>query len=178
MDYKLSKKRKKNKKKKKKTKKEKEAINVTWSTISTQTGGNFIVEKSIDGVNFSQIGLVDMNNIPGGVTSYQFYDTNPSNGYNYYVIKQVNIDNSYTYSPITKVFLYDNHFDITSENNHFHFYTLNNEAAEIAVYDIVGKEIISPMTTTNLFFGETFTTGAYIIKVSFANKFECKRIYK
>ena len=73
-----------------------------WKTDNESNTSSFIVERSLDGRNYSSIGSVSSANSPG-VHYYDFTDVNiVSLGANniYYRLKQTDIDGRYTYSNI------------------------------------------------------------------------------
>ncbi len=81
-------------------KKEKNFNNLQWATASEDKAAYFEVERSIDGVNFEQIGTVTAVGNSSETSSYQFNDSSPFNGSNYYRLKLVNIDGSDEFSKI------------------------------------------------------------------------------
>lgn len=78
-------------------------IQLNWETITEQNTAYFEVERSADGIGFASIGRV---NAKGNSTIKQFYsytDDQPSAGTNYYRLKMVDIDNSFTYSRVIAI---------------------------------------------------------------------------
>ncbi len=75
-------------------------IFLQWEAISTNNNQHYIVEKSIDGINFNMIGSTTVATINN---SYSFTDTNPFAGLNYYRIKKQDTNGSYVYSAVVKV---------------------------------------------------------------------------
>lgn len=73
-----------------------------WSTENEQDFSHFEIEKSVDGTRFTNIASVRALNTQQR-NSYTAVDNNPANGANYYRLKQVNMDASFTYSRILKV---------------------------------------------------------------------------
>lgn len=63
-------------------------VNLSWETHSEQNNKGFIVQRSQDGINWSQIGYVKGNNISNAIHSYSFADPQPVNGINYYRLLQ------------------------------------------------------------------------------------------
>lgn len=78
-------------------------IELNWQTASEKDNQRFIIEKSLDGINFYKIG-----EIPGSVTTnniqyYLFNDFNPINGLNYYRLKQQDFNEKTTVFKIISV---------------------------------------------------------------------------
>jgi hypothetical protein len=76
-------------------------VMLNWETSFETDNEFFEVEKKNANNQFEAIGLVRSKGITTG-SIYQFVDNNPSS-LNYYRIKQVNTDNSFSYSPIISV---------------------------------------------------------------------------
>ena len=75
-------------------------VKVNWETENEQNYTNFTVERSNDGgKTYNIIGSIQGS----GVGNYGFTDINPTNGVNYYRLKQEDIDNAITYSSIVQV---------------------------------------------------------------------------
>ena len=72
-----------------------------WKTTNEQNNDHFDIERSADGTGFASIGSVAATGTAGG--SYSFTDGNPRDGMNYYRLRQVDNDGTYTYSPIEAV---------------------------------------------------------------------------
>jgi hypothetical protein len=83
-------------------KKEKNAI-LDWTTTSEINAKSFEIERSYDGENFSTIGTVKATGSRTGVNRYNFVERDARIGVNYYRIKQVDIDNRFSYSSIITV---------------------------------------------------------------------------
>ncbi len=75
-----------------------------WSTLSEKNNAKFIVERSTDMVNFTEIGLVKAVGNSNVKNTYTFNDVKPE-AYttNYYRIKQVDFDGKFAYSNIASI---------------------------------------------------------------------------
>ena len=74
-----------------------------WRTATETNNDYFSIERSSDGISFSEI-----KNIPGAGNStiersYQTFDNNPLSGVSYYRLKQTDFDGKFTYSEIQTV---------------------------------------------------------------------------
>lgn len=76
-------------------------IEITWKVDANETGDYFVVEKSVDGRNFSAIATVNANGMKG-ISEYSSTD-NAVAGVVYYRLKTVNSDNSISYSKVVNV---------------------------------------------------------------------------
>jgi hypothetical protein len=76
---------------------------LSWQTNAEFNNHYFIIEKSIDGINYAAIGTVNGNGTTTTPHDYSFIDTHPAAGNNYYRLLQVDYDNSTAYSNIIVV---------------------------------------------------------------------------
>lgn len=70
-----------------------------WTTDNETNTQLFEVERSENGNVFHTLGSVSAMNT-GGIHAYEFTDTKPAHGLNYYRLKMVDTDGSFTYSMI------------------------------------------------------------------------------
>ncbi len=84
-----------------------------WTTAQELNTAKFVVEKSIDGINFSSIGFVAAAGNSSTPKSYLLYDAQPIIGMNYYRIKQIDLDGRFNYSE-TKSLYFDGRKGIMS----------------------------------------------------------------
>ncbi len=76
---------------------------LSWETQTESNNSGFFIERSKDGVQFSNIGFVATQANGGNSASrlsYGFTDQQPFKGNNYYRLKQVDFDGANKYSPI------------------------------------------------------------------------------
>lgn len=73
-------------------------VELSWTTVSELNNAYFSVEKSIDKQFWSELGKVEGAGTSDEPQSYNLMDLNPSWGTNYYRLKQVDHDGSFTYS--------------------------------------------------------------------------------
>jgi hypothetical protein len=78
-------------------------INVEWDVQSDLNIAEYEVEKSSDGIHFTETYIVVAGNSSNSPVNYSWLDTNPFAGDNYYRIKSVGKDGSVKYSQIVKV---------------------------------------------------------------------------
>jgi hypothetical protein len=78
-------------------------VKVFWTTSYEKDNGHFDIERSADGVHFIMVGRVPGVNHSGVLTDYIFYDNNALKSNSYYRLKQVDIDQAFSYSPIVRV---------------------------------------------------------------------------
>lgn len=79
---------------------------LSWQTSSELNSAWFEVERATDAVNFYPIGRVAAAGNSVNQKNYSLIDNAPLKGYNYYRLKMIDLDGSYTYSP-ARVLLFD-----------------------------------------------------------------------
>lgn len=78
--------------------------NINWSCATETNNNYFVVERSTDGVNWTQVGVVDGAGTSNMNTFYSYKDFSYNkNTYNYYRLKQVDFNGQYEYSNIIYV---------------------------------------------------------------------------
>ncbi|HYF32154.1 MAG TPA: T9SS type A sorting domain-containing protein [Chitinophagaceae bacterium] len=75
-------------------------IHLNWVTSEEHNSLRFSIEKSIDGISFSEIGRVPAKGESNIRSNYSYTDHSPFDGNNYYRLKQVDRDGNHTYSPV------------------------------------------------------------------------------
>ncbi|MBC7626598.1 T9SS type A sorting domain-containing protein, partial [Ferruginibacter sp.] len=83
--------------------KEKQTTLLKWSTASEQNTKSFAVQHSSEGVNWNTIAILPAAGNSTIAIEYNYVHTNPIMGTNYYRIKETDLDNHYSYSPVRKV---------------------------------------------------------------------------
>jgi hypothetical protein len=76
---------------------------VSWATSQETNTSKFELEHSVDGASFVKLGEVTAAGNSSTVSNYNYTHTKPITGFNYYRIKQIDIDGSFSYSVIVKV---------------------------------------------------------------------------
>ncbi|HEY4205856.1 MAG TPA: LamG domain-containing protein [Puia sp.] len=71
-----------------------------WQTGQEENSKQFIIERSTDGSQFSDIGTLDAAGTSHTLKTYSFTDATPATGVNYYRIKEMDLDSRLTYSSI------------------------------------------------------------------------------
>lgn len=82
---------------------EKQKTVLKWQTASEVNNSHFEIEKNHENNGWTMIGKVAPNNFTTGTREYTYIDPNTNPGINFYRIRQVDIDGSYTYSNIASI---------------------------------------------------------------------------
>jgi hypothetical protein len=91
----------------------KNAVKVNWATTAEVNNASFDIERSTDGTDFKKIGNIVAK--PGsGSHNYSFVDQLPEYGNNFYRLRQIDVDNHFTYSKVVAILLDINRISITT----------------------------------------------------------------
>jgi hypothetical protein len=85
---------------------------LSFATALEQNNDYFSIERSADGLRFSEIGRVQGAGNSLQTREYSYTDNTPLRGINYYRLKQVDYDGKYTFSPVVSL-----NFDGTDRGN-------------------------------------------------------------
>ena len=75
-------------------------VKLDWITASEINNDFFTLERSKDGLHFSEIAKIDGAGTSSAILSYSHLDRNPYLGGNYYRLKQTDFDGGFSYSEI------------------------------------------------------------------------------
>lgn len=149
---------------------EEKTVNLTWTTTSETNSAYFEVQKSATGKSWSAVGTVDAKGESRINQSYNFTDTAPLNGQNFYRLKLVDRDGTFGYSKLESVVLKG----IISVNvypnptiDNFRIATASGiEVVEVSIYSGVGRLV---MEIKNPAEGKIdikhLSQGAYVVKI-------------
>ncbi len=79
------------------------SVSLKWTTATETDNDFFTVERSVDGISFAAVGNVNGAGNSTQLLNYEFGDTDPFSGANYYRIKQTDFNGHYSYSKIIVV---------------------------------------------------------------------------
>ena len=103
---------------------ENNAVRLDWATTAENNASHFEVEHSLSGKEWSKISEIKAGGNNTGLKSYTYIHTNPSLSVNYYRLRSVDLDGTFTYSAIESV-------------------SLNGSAKELFVYPNPASEYLS-----------------------------------
>ena len=150
-------------------------VQLNWSTASEQNAREFIIERSADGLHFTELKRVAAVGNSSIEIKYNTPDTKPLNGKNFYRLLQTDFDGAKAYSSIVML-------NMSITNSSIEVYpnpargvaniNLNNlpmNKTIIGVFDIAGKLVISQLpvngNTVKLNIS-TLQSGTYVVKVT------------
>lgn len=132
------------------------SVRLFWKTEVEDGIKSYLVERSLNGSTFSQIGAI--NSLKTNGSSYTYTDVQPA-ATNYYRLKMMKEDGSFEYSQIitAKVGAPTAGIKIWYNENNIHFDKHNQPI--VVVYDITGKRILHTQ----------LSNSEYILNVSLLN---------
>jgi hypothetical protein len=145
-----------------------------WSTASEVNFSHFTVDRSTNGVDFSEIGEIEGHGNSNVRNDYSLDDVHPRIGKNYYRLKSTDFD-GYTeyfdvvmeeYSGEREFTIYPNPSDGTTLNYMLNFSV--DENSTIVVYNSVGVKVSStflPDQNNSLTFLSPLNRGVYFVKI-------------
>ncbi len=74
-----------------------------WSTASEKNTSHYIIQKSLNAIEFTNIGNVNAANYSTNISTYQFIDKNENSGIVYYRLLQMDLDGKKSYYKLISV---------------------------------------------------------------------------
>ncbi len=151
-------------------------VDLDWSTATETNSDKFVIERSANGLEFNnQLGNVAAAGNSTTIQHYSFNDQSPLNKWNYYRLKQLDIDGRYSYSKTVSVYFDKGTFlsvypNPVRNNTTIEFMADKAGKINIEVYDSKGSLMIR--STYNAMAGinratvnmESFSRGIYTLK--------------
>ncbi|HFA52114.1 MAG TPA: T9SS type A sorting domain-containing protein [Bacteroidetes bacterium] len=78
-------------------------VQLNWTTQSETNNSHFEIGHSADGRNFRKVGEIDGSGFSSEANDYFFIHKNPVKGTNYYRLKQIDFDGTFSYSKTISV---------------------------------------------------------------------------
>ncbi len=166
-------------------------VQLNWATASEINNDYFTIERSIDGINFATIAIVDGAGNSSQILNYSAVDNAPLNGIAYYRLKQTDYDGQFDYSNLVAVEfnnMNDFIFNIYPNPNNGESFNLqipkNNAEVLVVVYDILGNEIYSKVIVESINGNDVYAIdpsqklnpGVYLITATSSNKIYNKKL--
>jgi hypothetical protein len=167
-------------------------VELTWQTAWEEVNDYFTIERSPDGINYSQVGRVNGQGTTSDEHEYTFTDHTPLLGVSYYKLSQTDFDGTTEVLGVLPV----NHSGLA---NAFRVYPnpvqdemlsvqltglKKQKPAHLRILDLGGREILSKvMPIANGFIDQTISLeglnrGVYVLTVAQGTKLYRERIVK
>jgi hypothetical protein len=160
-------------------------VELKWATASELNFDFFSVEKSLDGIDFFEIGKVKGNGTTQQMHQYSLQDTKALIGKNYYRLKSVDLDGYEEYFTILMVdFFSSKHFFVSPNPStgdyvqvSVNFFLEDNSSVKIYGSNglLVGTYLITSPDST-IYFASPLVPGVYFAKLSSSHYSEVIRL--
>jgi len=128
-----------------------------WETATESDVLEFVVERSTDGINFSDLGQVTAAGNSDVAQSYQFTDETVQTGSYYYRLRIVESDGTFSYSPVevaeclgAKFASFDIFPNPTDAQLNIIFESNDNKIMNFKLTDVLGRTIIDENITPQI----------------------------
>lgn len=168
-------------------------VNLKWTTSHEVELSHFTIERSTNGVEYKEVGLVFASGDAGLRTNYSFDDKLPveTKAVIYYRLRMVDVDGKYQYSPVQLIRLGG-----AEENSKILAYpnpvktalrvTLpkewQNQTVTFELYNgsgqVIRRLVSNGASQTELINVQDLNTGIYLLKTTCGNAFSLERIIK
>ncbi len=152
-----------------------ENVQISWNTLQEINNHKFIIEKSLDGINWLSIGEIKGANNSNEVLNYSFIDYQTRNTLiTYYRLKQIDYDNKFEYSNVISFinklsYLALNIYPNPTEKSIKFVLTENISNASIKIFDLNGVQVFENLNFTGTDSEidlSTFKSGIYFIQIA------------
>ncbi len=130
-------------------------VDIYWSTAAEINNAYFDIERSKDGISFESIDQLQGHGNTNSEMHYRTVDLNPFIGINYYRLKQVDFDGSFTYSDIKSAVINSDEIISVYPNPINDVLYIQSEKfsgegdVTINIYDALGKEVYTQKIELN-----------------------------
>ena len=157
-------------------------MNIEWATASETDNDYFVVERSINGVDWEELFQVSGAGNSNIVLNYSIIDKNPHKGISYYQLKQVDYDGAYSYSKVISISIKFKTLISISPNPVIDQFTIEGESIEnsdITMTNAMGQKVnITISKAINKAFVNTATLvkGLYLVTINRNGIIEIRKI--
>ena len=151
-------------------------VKLGWASTQEINASNYVIQRSNDGINFSDIGNVSAHGNTSLSTSYYFNDQLNDNNQSklFYRLKMTDNDGSYEYSFVISVNISINrHFSISPNPAKDILKIKGSHIAAVEVLDIVGRPLMQKTYTDNndvTLDISSLGAGSFLIRITDKNK--------
>jgi hypothetical protein len=151
------------------------SASLSWSTASEINNDYFTVERSEDGMQWSEVEIVDGAGNSSSPINYAVEDLHPFNKISYYRLKQTDFDGSFTYSPTVVIRTTSDHAFTIYPNPANHVLHITNPQGDELNFSFVnnlGQQVYLPYTqegNTTTFHLYSLSRGMYMLRIQNKN---------
>lgn len=141
----------------------------TWQTANESNNKHFCIEKSVDALHWDSIGSVGGSINSTLATFYEFLDPSPLERLQYYRLKQVDRDGSFTYYPFRAVRPESNTTFTVYTNIDDQIVVEGTLIQKLDIYNIQGQlymQLVAEELEEQLTVKDDLPSGSYIFKIT------------
>jgi hypothetical protein len=160
---------------------------ISWGTAAEQNTKSFEIQHGLDGHTFTTIGTTPAAGNSASPSTYAWIHTTPATGINYYRIRQVDLDNKFTYSKVIPL-LYNASLTKTTalpnptKNTLTLLLAAPAERSILTVLSATGQAVMTSQleegTRQQTLDLSALSSGIYFIRISNKNNTEMLRVVK
>ena len=169
-----------------------QSVDIEWSTRQEPMSQEYILQRSLDSLNFTDIKTINATGNSSGLSVYNETDNNQDIlATNFYRLKLIQTDGSIRYSPTRKVDFPSGNGEVTIFPNpstnelYLQLSDVENGEVNIQIFDIDGQlryaddfEIINNITVDNIYDKINLGSGIYSLQVKGLFRSETYRFIK
>jgi len=166
-------------------------VMLNWETATEVNNQGFEIERRTESSEFRTVAFVEGNGTTTEQRSYSYLDKTVEQGVNYYRLKQVDFDGSYSYSDVVEVDvtaplvfeLGQNYPNPFNPSTNIKFSVPESGNVRLAVYNLVGEEVAVLVDGFRqagsfevTFDASQLSSGVYLYKLQSANSVQTKKM--
>ncbi len=164
---------------------------LNWETATEVNNQGFEIERKTETSEFRTVGFVEGYGTTSEPRSYSFIDKTADNGINYYRLKQVDFNGTYTYSEVVEIDvtgpltfdLAQNYPNPFNPSTNIKYSVPESGNIRLSVFNIVGEEVavlvdgFSEAGFHEVTFNASYlSTGVYVYKLQSQNSVQTKKM--
>ncbi|MTI19813.1 T9SS type A sorting domain-containing protein, partial [Fulvivirga sp. RKSG066] len=160
------------------------SVVITWATSTEINNDYFLLERSVDGVNYEKVKTIEGAGNSSSTLKYEVIDDNPLFGQSYYRLTQVDFDGAYeVFNPVavyvsslSEMAVYPNP---AVKGTDLKVFSGAQENVKFAIYNTEGVAIVSQMLQSGqniIALSEDIKSGFYIVKMTSGDDQIVKRL--
>jgi hypothetical protein len=148
---------------------DRKVVNVSWSTAQEINNKQFEVERSKDLTDWISVGSVEGRGTTKLAQNYEFTDRSPDKGINYYRLKQIDSDGTFTYTRVKSAVIELNPDLALMPNPATEYLRIGGiaEPCNVEILDARGQVVLEKRITSSTDLGlNKLVKGVYFVRIT------------
>jgi hypothetical protein len=148
---------------------DRKVVNVSWSTAQEINNKQFEVERSKDLIDWISVGSVEGRGTTKLAQNYEFTDRSPDKGINYYRLKQIDSDGTFTYTRVKSAVIELNPDLALMPNPATEYLRIGGiaEPCNVEILDARGQVVLEKRITSSTDLGlNKLVKGVYFVRIT------------